>query len=244
MIVNGDAKALEWVVGTYLSKDKVAYQEIWDEIDQHSDNQRVFLLPDRLTAKKFVFRLMYGGSAYSYANDPDFTHVSTSEKFWQKVIDKFYEKYKGFAEWHKSLLREVEKTGRLTLPTGRVYEYEYKRNFRGELELPQTIIKNYPVQGLGADVMSIIRVSFSKRFQRTISKNDGIIINTVHDSLVCDVKESEVDKVAKIFFEVFEDFPLNFQRVFKIPFDLPLRVEVSIGNNMKELTEIKKSDIL
>lgn len=56
MIVNGDAKALEWVVGTYLSKDKVAKQEILDKVDQHTLNQKAFGLPSRLIAKKFVFR--------------------------------------------------------------------------------------------------------------------------------------------------------------------------------------------
>jgi hypothetical protein len=37
MIVNVDAKALEWVCVSYLSGDPVAFKEIWDGIDQHSD---------------------------------------------------------------------------------------------------------------------------------------------------------------------------------------------------------------
>lgn len=49
-------KALEWVVGTFLSKDKVAFEEIWNKVDQHSLNQKAFGLPSRLIAKKFVFR--------------------------------------------------------------------------------------------------------------------------------------------------------------------------------------------
>src|SRR4030042_1944467 len=218
MIIQGDAKSLEWVLGSYLSKDKVAYQEIFDGIDMHTSNQVAFGLPSRLIAKVFVFRLMYGGSAYSYAHDPDFTDVSKSEKYWQNVIDKFYSKYKGLAKWHTQIVQEVTTTGQLVMPTGRIYQYE--RNSRGEW--PETTIKNYPVQGLGADVMSIARISFFRRFKDL--DIEGVQVNTVHDSIVVDVPEHEVQRVVKLFHDVFNDLPLNFERVFKVPFDLPLRV--------------------
>lgn len=224
-------KALEWVVGSYLSRDKIAYQEIINKVDQHTLNQNAFGLPSRLIAKVFVFRLMYGGSAYSYAHDPDFTDVSKSEKYWQNVIDKFYSKYKGLAKWHTQIVQEVTTTGQLVMPTGRIYTYE--RNHRGDW--PETTIKNYPVQGLGADIMSIARVSFAKRFLAL--GITGVMVNTVHDSIVVDIPEFEVPRVVKLFHDVFNDLPLNFERIFKIPFDLPLRCEVSVGNNMKELTE-------
>lgn len=71
-IINCDAKSLEWVVGSYLSKDKLAYEEIWAGVDMHTQNQIVFKLPGwedaskglktkeaalgRLVAKVFVFR--------------------------------------------------------------------------------------------------------------------------------------------------------------------------------------------
>jgi len=235
MIVNCDAKALEWVVGAYLSKDKIAYEEIRAGVDQHSLNQKAFNLPSRLIAKTFVFRLMYGGQAYSYAHDPDFTDVSSSEKFWQKVIDAFYEKYSGFREWHIKIVQEAMNTGCLVMPTGRVYEFEPKVNWRGDLQAPETIIKNYPVQGLGADMMSIARVDFARRFNE--SNIEGYIVNTVHDSVVCDIRE-EVQATAILFHQVFNDLPSNFEHIFKVPFDLPMKCEVSVGPNMKDLTEI------
>ena len=98
MLLQADAKALEWVCASYLSQDETAYKEIWNNVDQHTDNQERFGLPSRLIAKTFVFRLIYGGSAFSYANDPNFTAVSKSESFWQDVIDAFYKKYNGLAK--------------------------------------------------------------------------------------------------------------------------------------------------
>lgn len=242
MIVSADAKSLEWVVGSYLSRDKLAYEEIFAGVDVHRSNQIRFKLPGwqdaqdgvaseeaalgRLVAKIFVFRLMYGGSAYSYANDPDFTVVSTSEKYWQGIIEAFYDKYKDFAAWHIKIVQEVTTTGQLAMPTGRIYTFE--RNSRGDW--PITTIKNYPVQGLGADIMSIARVSFNRRFKE--AKIKGLQINTVHDSIIVDTPEEYVDQTAQIFHDVFRDLPENFERVFKHKFDLPLRAEVSFGPNM------------
>ena len=174
---------------------------------------------------------MYGGSAYSYANDPDFTQVSTSEKFWQKVIDAFYSKYVGLASWHTKIVQEVTLNGQLVMPTGRIYKYQ--RDKYGKW--PETTIKNYPVQGLGADIMSIARVSFSRRFLSSGIK--GLQVNTVHDSIVCDVEDSDVEATVRMFHAVFADLPVNFEKMFKVKFNLPLRCEVCVGKNMKELTE-------
>jgi DNA polymerase I-like protein with 3'-5' exonuclease and polymerase domains len=237
MIINCDAKALEWVVGSYLSQDKIAIQEIIDKVDQHSLNQKAFGLPSRLIAKIFVFRLMYGGSAYAYANDPDFSSVSSSEKYWQKVIDAFYNKYTGLRDWHIKIVQEAIQNGQLIMPTGRIYKFELGRNYKGEFKAPETIIKNYPVQGLGADLMSIARISFMKRFRD--ANINGILVNTVHDSIVCDIMESEVRRTVEIFHSVFNDIPINFNRLFGVEFNLPLACEVSVGKNMKELTEYK-----
>ena len=237
MIVSCDAKALEWVVGAYLSQDKVAIQEIIDKVDQHSLNQKAFGLPSRLIAKVFVFRLMYGGSAYAYSRDPDFSDVSSSEKYWQKVIDAFYNKYTGLRDWHIKIVQEAMQKGQLIMPTGRVYKFELKRDFKGELKAPETIIKNYPVQGLGADLMSIARVSFMKRFKS--ANINGKLINTVHDSIVVDCVERNVREVVRIFHGVFADIPANYKLLFGVEFNLPMTCEVSVGNNQKELTEYK-----
>ena len=118
MLLQADAKALEWVCAAYLSQDQTAIKEIRDGTDQHSDNQLRFGLPSRLIAKTFVFRLIYGGSAYSYANDTNFTDVSTSESFWQNVIDEFYNKYTELGEWHKKIVATAMKDRKITMPTG------------------------------------------------------------------------------------------------------------------------------
>lgn len=235
MIVACDAKAVEWYAGTFLAGCPVARNELINNYDIHSENVKAFHLPSRLIAKTFLFRLIYGGTSYSYPRDPDFMEVSTSEKFWQKVIDRFHEKYTGWDKWWISLMQEASTTGRIVNPyTGRTYDYSKVRG-----EWPETTIKNYIVQGLAADIVAVARVSFARRFHA--AGIEGVIINTVHDSIIVDVPSYEVDRVVRIFHEVFRDLPANLERVFKKPFDLPLRCEVEAGMNMGETEEVKFS---
>ena len=229
MLLQADAKALEWVCASYLSKDKIAYDEIWNNVDQHTDNQNRFGLPSRLIAKTFVFRLIYGGSAYSYANDNNFTDVSTSESFWQNVIDEFYTKYKGLGQWHKEIVATAMKDRKITMPTGRVYNYEPEVKY-GKVKWPRTKILNYPVQGLGADLMAIARVSLNNRLK---DMKDVKLINTVHDSIIVDFDSKVWDNISivKIVDKCFTDIPLNFQKLFGVKFNLPMRVECQVGSD-------------
>jgi len=127
------------------------------------------------------------------------------------------------------------------MPTGRVFVYEPKQNYRGEPKWPETTIKNWPVQGTGADVMAIIRVDFARRFWKAVKEGtlEGVLVCTVHDSIVVDVPDKYVDKVIQMFYDVFEAMPANFKKIFNVEYNLPIFCEVSVGPNFKELKEIK-----
>jgi len=144
MLCNADIKGLEVVCAAQLSRDRILSKEIIDGEDIHSNNQAAFGLPSRLIAKVFKFRLLYGGSAYSYANDPDFMVVSRKEEFWQDVIDKYYAKYWGIAQWHKELVYEAQSTGRIIIPSGAYFPIA--PDYTKRKPWPLTVIKNYPVK--------------------------------------------------------------------------------------------------
>ena len=234
MIVNCDVKGLETNVAAYLSQDRIMMEEIKNKKDMHEENRLALGLPSRLIAKVYIFRLIYGGSAYSYSVDPDFETVKFSEKQWQTVIDKTYEKYYGLANWHKQILHEVMLYKKLVMPTGRIFKYEPKFNYRNEMVWPETIIKNYPVQGTGADLVAIARVDFARRFWRSGLR--GCLVSTVHDSIVVDCPSENVTKIREMFENVFEELPKNFAKIFKVEYNLPIFCEVSVGPNMKDLS--------
>jgi DNA polymerase I len=245
MLINGDAKSLEWVSAVFLSQDEVALKELWYEstlsdADQklygiHTANQKKFGLPSRLIAKVFLFRLIYGGSAYSYAADPDFKDAGLNQKQWQNIIDQFYEKYPGLYSWHTNLVRTVTTQGYISIPTGREFHYEPVKKPNGDIDWPRTTILNYPVQGFGADLMMIARLSFRNRLVAGGYKTK--LISTVHDSIVCDSPDNEYIEICRLFHEVFRDLPRNFERLFGVELNVPTKCEVLFGKNMSDMKE-------
>lgn len=56
-LINADVKSLEIFVAADLSDDKVLKDELVNRLDLHSLNEARFKLPDRVTAKRFIFKL-------------------------------------------------------------------------------------------------------------------------------------------------------------------------------------------
>ena len=237
MIVACDVKAVEWMVALELSKDKVGVKEWMEGADMHSINQAKFKLPDRRIAKIFLFRLIYGGTEWSYAKDPDYNWISDSPKYWAKMIEGFYDKYNGLRRWHDQLVQTVTRTGKLTIPTGREYIYSPQKK-KGELVWPRTTILNYPVQGFAAELVKIGRILVVQRIHREVP--GALFINTVHDSLVVDVRDEDVEKVLKIMYEVIhQQTAAFFNKLFVYQLQLPVRGEIFFGPNQLDLEEWK-----
>jgi DNA polymerase I-like protein with 3'-5' exonuclease and polymerase domains len=181
MLVQCDASQLEWRTILQLAKDEVGIQEVVEKQDAHSLNQAAFNLPSRLIAKIFLFRTIFRGSGFSFANDPDFMHVSTSPKFWDARNEEFFKKYHGIDKQHHVWKDIVLSGDPIVGPMGRSWTIGIKRDWRGELKIPWTTLTNYPVQGTGADIMMLVRIMAYRRI-----KNDGLLkdavvfISTVH----------------------------------------------------------------
>jgi DNA polymerase-1 len=238
-ILNCDVKGLEVVCVADLSRDPVLSKEIRDKEDIHENNKNAFNLPSRLIAKVFKFRLIYGGSAYSYAHDIDFKGVSTKEDFWQEVIDNYYNKYKGIAAWHKKIIEEVQQNGRLTIPSGRYFPFQPEQTHRG-LKWPITQIKNFPCQGFGADLVVLARLEAAKRLRE--AKMRTLLIGTVHDSLEADAPFEEVKEAGLILLQSVEAVPKLCKQIWNYDFSLPLTAECSYGANKHDLMDLNVVD--
>jgi DNA polymerase-1 len=234
MLVNCDVKGLEVVVAADLSGDETLRQEVRDKLDFHQLNQDRFKLPTRVVAKRFKFKLLYGATAFGYAHDSDFTDVSTSERYWQGIIDEYYDKYRGIQKWHNSLIDTAIRNGQLEIPSGRIYPIapDYtKRN-----PWPHTIIKNYPVQGFGADLVMLARLEARKRLRE--SGLEGVLVSTIHDSIVADCPEKNVEAIGRILNNSVEAVPKLSRQCFGYNFSLPLTAEVQYGPNKKEMSDL------
>jgi DNA polymerase I-like protein with 3'-5' exonuclease and polymerase domains len=68
---------------------------------------------------------------------------------------------------------------------------------------------------------------------------DSKLIGTVHDSIVIDSPEHEIDTVVNMIQAVWKDLPLNFERLFRSNFNLPCKVEISVGRDWHNMTELE-----
>jgi len=238
MLINMDVKSLEVCVAADMAKDKIMIQEITERQDMHKNNQDALGLPSRLIAKVFIFRLLFGGSAYSYANDLDFAEVGYSEKQWQEVIDSFYKKYSSIASWHKRIIDEVMRTGKLVSPlNGRYFPFKPDRNSRGELKWPITQIKNYLIQAGGADLVKLSRLRAAQLLaERGL---EAKLISTVHDSIVASCPSKNTYEVGKILLRSVEELPQMCKKVWNYDLAVPMTAEVQFGPNKFNMQDLK-----
>lgn len=240
MLIQCDAKALEWRVCLELCQDEIGIAEVLNNEDVHALNQKTFNLPTRLISKKYLFRTIFNhGNGYAFTVDPEFMHVSTSVKYWDEVGEKFYGKYKGLEQLYQRNMQMIAEGKPLEGPLGRFWPLEMEIDWKGNLKIPETRAVNYPVQGTGADVMTIARISFMNRIKKLNLLDKGFrLVSSVHDSIVGDAPRFLIPEISRIFHEVFNDIPVNIKKIFGYEWRIPFSCEVKVGANLKDMKEI------
>lgn len=240
MLVQCDASQLEWRTALQLSQDAVGIQEIVEGQDPHNLNQIALALPSRLIAKIFLFRTIFRGSGFSFANDPDFMHVSASSKYWDARNEAFFEKYAGLNKQHYLWKDMVLANKPIVGPLGRQWTITLKVDYKGELRIPWTTLTNYPVQGTGADIMMLVRIMAYKRIKNDPNLRDAVVfVSTVHDSIVVDCPKALVQTLVNLFHSCFADLQKTIWTNFKYNWNVPMDCECKIGMNMKDMEKIK-----
>ncbi len=234
MLIQIDAAQLEWRAAVWLSEDPIGLQEINEKRDAHTDNQKAFNLPDRDTAKRYLFRTIFRGSGWSFAHDADFMHVSTSTAFWDDVNEKFYKKYRGLDAWHHRLAQIVAARKPIVSPTGR----EWLIPMKEDGSIPWTVLSNYPVQGTSADIVMVARVTLMRRLRAIPELSMVKLVSTVHDSIVLDAPLKDVTRVAQIATQCFDDLPKNFLKLWGVTLPIPFPGEIKAGPNLKDLKRL------
>lgn len=149
------------------------------------------------------------------------------------MVDAYYDKYRGIGKWHKDIIRQVVNSGGyLHSPTGRMYKFnKYNGSYK------DTQIKNYSVQGTGADLMMIARISAFNRIKKFGYGEKCLFVNTVHDSIVIDYDDKVCDGelIANTLKDVFTDIPANFQKLYGKEFNVPMAGEVQIGKDLANM---------
>lgn len=233
MYVQGDAKQLEWRTIVLLSGDPTGISEILNREDVHTNNQLAFNLPDRGVSKTYLFRTIFRGTGWAFANDPAFRHVSSDPTYWDNINSLFFRKYSGIDACHRKWYRRVANREPIIGPTGSRW-FPPLDKYGG---VDEKAAANYPVQGTGADIIAVVRTELLKEIRRR-QKKSWLLVNSVHDSVVLDVPDEDTQEAANLIYETFDKLQQTLYYRFKWDVVIPLPAEVKVGNdllNMKEL---------
>ena len=224
-ILEGDYSQLEFRVAGFLAKDNKVYEDVRNNVDVHSFTASV-LGVSRQDAKADTFKPLYGGL------------LGTQKQM--EYYRAFKSKYSKITQWHEDLQNDAITNKRVVLPSGRYYNFNnvYRMRYGGVSN--STAIKNYPVQGFAtADLLPIALIRLKKLL--TDRQMLSIICNTVHDSIVMDVHPDEQESAVQTMKEAMLSLPEECKSRYNIDYDMPIGIEIKIGNNWLDMKEIYKS---
>jgi DNA polymerase I-like protein with 3'-5' exonuclease and polymerase domains len=246
LIGEADGAQLEFRVAAYLGNDRQAKIDIsdpnWDahcvtaaamigktyeEVYSAYKAGEKWAADARQAAKPETFKPLYGGSKGTKAQE--------------RWYAEFKRRYPDLAKVQEDWVYEVLQTKKLVTPWGlRYYFPTAKLSPTGYCNVGSSVY-NYPVQALATAEIIPIAVTYFWHTVRAEALDRYIIpVNTVHDSLVCEIHPEYVDDFKRISALAFGPAVWDYlMRVYKLDFDVPLGCGVKVGTHWGEGKEEK-----
>jgi DNA polymerase-1 len=196
-----------------------------EDIHRRTASEVLGLFPEMVTdeqrrqAKAINFGVIYGMSAFGLAKQ-----LGISRREAQTFIDTYFERYPGIRTFMDACIAEAREKMYVTTLLGRrcaIPEINSKNGaVRGYAERNAI---NYPVQGSAADIIKVAMVRIAHRLAKEGYETRMLL--QVHDELVFDVPEGELEGVTALVTEEME---------CAVDVSVPLLVEVGHGHNWRE----------
>jgi len=203
VFMDADYSQIELRLLAHMSGDEQLIEAYKQDADIHRITaSKVFHTPlnevtdlQRRNAKAVNFGIVYGISSFGLSQD-----LSINRKEAEGYIKAYFEQYPKVKEFLDTTVADAEKDGYVTTMFGRRRPLPeiLSSNFM-QRSFGKRVAMNAPIQGSAADIMKIamIRVWNELKKQNLESK----ILIQVHDELLLEVKEDEVEKVRSILVE-------------------------------------------
>lgn len=228
VLLAADYSQIELRLLAHYSKDPLLVEAFRRGDDIHTlTASQVFGVPPlmvtpdhRRQAKVVNFGIVYGLSPFGLSQN---LGIETSEA--KKYIDAYFEKYAGVRAFIDRTLEETRRDGKVKTLFGRVRpipDINSKNfNLRGFAE--RTAV-NTPLQGTAADLIKLAMIRIDAAIRERELKSRMTL--QVHDELVFEVPENELDIVRSLVREQMEQVH---------PLSVPLVVEIGVGENWRDL---------
>jgi DNA polymerase-1 len=226
-IVAADYSQIELRIMAHLSGDAGLLKAFTYGEDVHrATAAEVFgVAPDQVTndlrrsAKAINFGLIYGMSSYGLAQQ-----LGLSRNQAQTYIDLYFARYpdvKAFMDNIRTLARDqgyVE-----TLFGRRLYLPDINSRNASQRQYAERTAINAPMQGTAADIIKRAMIAVDRWLQQ--DKPDAKMIMQVHDELVFEIAEDQLDECATVIQNIMES---------AAKLRVPLVVDVGVGDNWDE----------
>ncbi len=227
MLLGADYSQVELRILAHLSGDENLLAAFRRGEDIHASTAASILgvpldqvTPDmRRLAKTINFGLIYGMSGWGLAARTELSQEEASQ-----FISDYFAQYPRVREYLARTKQQAAEQGYVETLLGRrryFPELQSGSKARGNLRAAaQRMAINHPIQGTAADIIKIAMIRLHDELQsRGLS---GEMILQVHDELVLEVPDNEVDRVAKLVKSVMEG-------AYKL--DAPLKVDIKTGRH-------------
>ena len=227
VFVDADYSQIELRILAHCSGDEqliTAYKEARD-IHRMTASQ-VFHIPfdevtdlQRRNAKAVNFGIVYGISSFGLSQD-----LSITKKEAAQYIDNYFNTYPGIKKFLDDAVESGKEKGYVTTLFGRrrpIPELS-SGNFM-QRSFGERVAMNSPIQGTAADIMKIAMINVQKRLSEVNMKSRLVL--QVHDELLIEAHESEVEQVKDI---------LAYEMEHAAELSVPLDVDMHTGENWYE----------
>ena len=226
-LLSADYSQIELRIIAALSGEENMIESFKNGEDIHkSTASKVFNVPledvtreQRSHAKTVNFGIIYGVSAFGLSNQ---TNLSRAES--KELIDAYYESYPRLKAYMNEQVEIARELGYVQTILGR-------RRYLKDINSQNAMVRggaernavNAPIQGSAADIIKIAMINIHKKLKEDNWKSKMLL--QVHDELVFDVHNSELEKIKPMIkYEMENAFSLS----------VPLEVEMGSGKNWLE----------
>ena len=227
VLLSSDYSQVELRVFASMSHVKNLIEAFKEDKDIHAKTASdIFHVPiDKVTkdmrrnAKAVNFGILYGISSFGLSEDLGID-INSAKQF----IDNYLETYPEISEYMEEKKAEAYKYGyvKTLMNRKRVIEELNNKNFMIRSS-GERMALNTPIQGTAADILKKAMVEIFDEFNKRNLKSKMLI--QVHDELVFNVLNSELDEVKEIVRDIMEN-------TFKL--EVPLKVDIEVGSNWYE----------
>jgi DNA polymerase-1 len=150
-----------------------------------------------------------------------------SQQAAQAFIDAYFDGFPGVRRFIDNLLEEARRTGVVRTMTGRQRLVPEITSHNGQVRAAaERVAVNLPIQGTAADILKRAMIDVQQALERRRATGARArMILTVHDELVFEVPEAEVDEVLPLVKAGMEG---------AMRLSVPLTVDVGVGTNWRD----------